>query len=103
LEVDLTVLTDIPKNIHLPEYSLIELSNNLKINTILSDDLTFRKYVITLKKIPVGTIGILIKAYTNKLLSKEDLKFVIKKLFDNSSLFLSDIFKDYILKKIDNI
>ncbi len=102
-DVSLSELKTLPKNIHLPEYSLIELSNKFKIKLILTDDLDFRNYITTLKITPVGTIGILIKAYTYKIISKEELKNYVYKLFDFSSLFLSDVFKEYILKKINDL
>jgi len=96
-------IKNLPKNIHMPEYSLIELSEKLNIKTILTDDLDFRNYITTLKITPVGTIGILIKAYTHKIISKVELTNIIKKIFIVSSLFLSDIFKDYILQKISDL
>ena len=72
-----------------------------KISTILTDDLELRKAVETCGLKPVGTVGVIINAYKTGLIGDaKTLDKVLNSLFDHSSLYISGIFKEFILEKV---
>lgn len=93
----------IPFKIHDPDKSVLILAKKYQISLILTDDLELRKAAEFSRIKVMGTVGILVKAFKKGVLSKNELFDNIDILFENSSLFTSRIFKDYvknIIKKL---
>lgn len=86
--------------IDIGEASAINLALQEKINLVFTDDLeardTAKKYGLD----PHGTIGLIIKAFRKKIISKETAIKKIKELEKRSSLFIT---KDLINKIIDEL
>ncbi|RJQ22201.1 MAG: hypothetical protein C4560_02745 [Nitrospiraceae bacterium] len=77
------------------------------ITTILTDDLELRKAIESSGFQPVGTIGIIIKAYKKKVVAdKKSLLQIIDALFEQSSLYVSPAFRKFtfdMVKKLREI
>lgn len=65
-------------------------------NPVLTDDLALRQRLESQQAIVVGTVGVLIRAYTTGFLKRSELENAIATLFTASSLHLSRAFRAYI-------
>lgn len=63
---------------------------------VLTDDLALRQRLERQQATVVGTVGVLIRAYTNGLLKRNELENAIDALFTASTLHLSRAFRAYI-------
>ncbi len=63
---------------------------------VLTDDLALRKHLEHEGITVVGTVGLLIRAYTVERLTRPELEGAIDKLFTQSTLYLSRAFRTYI-------
>jgi len=70
---------------------------------LLTDDLTLRRQLEQQGALVIGTIGILVKAYHNKLMNREELERAIDSLFEESTLYISRAFRSYIQKLLANL
>lgn len=70
---------------------------------VLTDDLTLRRQLEQQGALVIGTIGILVKAYHNGLMNREDLDGAIDSLFEESTLFISRAFRSYIRKLLTDL
>lgn len=70
---------------------------------VLTDDLTLRRQLEKQGALVIGTIGILVKAYHNGLLNREDLEGAINSLFEESTLYISRAFRSYIQKLLADL
>lgn len=93
---------------HLKDYrvdcsdlSTIVVAKEKRITTIITDDLELRKAIESYGLRPVGTIGVIMKAYKKGVIgNKKLLEQVIDMLFDQSSLYISPVFKGLVLDMI---
>jgi len=86
------------------DISTIAVANEKKIPLVLTDDLQLRKAIESYGLKPVGTIGVIIKAYRENIIgSKELLLKTINKLFEQSSLFISPAFKSFTLEMVKRL
>jgi len=67
---------------------------------ILTDDLALRKVLENEGFLVVGSVGILFRAYTEGRSDKAELIQAIKKLFTESSLYLSEGLKRRVMKRL---
>lgn len=82
------------------EKAAISLAINEKINTILLDERKARRIAKFYKLKPKGTIGILIEAWNNNEISKQELKELIQKLLKEGYRINETLILD-ILNKIE--
>lgn len=69
--------------------SVLALAHRMGAEIVFTDDLDLRDAVKSRKMIPVGTIGILLRAYREGQLSKRKLNGALDDLLDLSSLFIT--------------
>ncbi|MGA1871439.1 MAG: hypothetical protein ACMUJM_23160 [bacterium] len=93
----------IPFKIHEPDKSILILAKKYEGSLILSDDLELRRAAQFLNIEAMGTVGILVKAFKKGILSHQALFDNIDILFENSSLFTSKVFKDYVKNMIKKL
>lgn len=72
-----------------PDLSLLALSQKLKVQRILTDDLELRKAAEALGLETHGSLGIVLRAYKRKRLSLAETKSALADLFNISSLYVS--------------
>ena len=63
---------------------------------VLTDDLVLRRRLEDHQVLAIGSIGILIRAYTTGHLSRTDLENAVEALITTSSLHISPAFRKYI-------
>lgn len=79
------------------------LCQQVNASIILTDDLAVRKVSKSLQLIPVGSLGIIVKAYRQKLISYEDAEHYIEALYDVSSLYVTRAIVELAVEQISNI
>jgi predicted nucleic acid-binding protein len=77
------------KHLHAGERESLYLCVQSDISLILTDDLAVRDAAKTLNIIPVGSLGIVVRAYRFSLISLEMAKRYISNLYDVSTLFVT--------------
>lgn len=73
-------------DISIPDGSVITLSEYTGINLVQSDDLNVRDVFKSMGMQPVASIGILLRAYRERIISYDDTTKALKDLLDISSL-----------------
>tara|TARA_Y100000310_G_scaffold86973_1_gene83877 strand:+ start:13338 stop:13823 length:486 start_codon:yes stop_codon:yes gene_type:complete len=88
-------------NLDIGESSIIYLSKSLKIPIILTDDLYAREVSKSLDLKPIGTIGIILRNYREKLTTKEKTIQNLKQLHKNSTLFVTADLIKYAINEVN--
>lgn len=86
--------------LHLADLAVLVLLKRYTDATAITDDLELRKAIEATGCTVTGTVGILFRARKMGILSAEQLRSAIEKLFDDSSLYLSSAFKSSIISMI---
>lgn len=84
----------------LAESEAIALNMQEKIELFLTDDLEARTISKEFNLKPVGSIGILLRAFKEKILTKQELMLTLKKIED-SSLFITQKLVNQIISEIE--
>jgi predicted nucleic acid-binding protein len=87
-------------NLDMAESSGIFLSKSLKIPIFLTDDLEAREAAISLNLKPVGTIGVIIRCFRDKMISKHEAIIMLNEVYDKSSLFVTSQLIKYAIQEI---
>ena len=90
--------------IHLTDATVFILTQNTNFSLpVLTDDLALRRQLEKHNTLVIGSIGILIRAYHQKLINKIELDTAIDSLFNDSSLHLSQAFRVYVYKLLNEL
>jgi predicted nucleic acid-binding protein len=89
--------------LHRADVSVLVLVKRMADALALTDDLALRKAIESLGRVVVGSVGILIRGYREKRLSKDELHKGVDLLFNDSSLYLSRIFRDRVRKLVEEL
>ena len=72
-------------------------------SAVLTDDLELRKALEQSGHLVVGSIGILIRAYSDGKLTRVALEKGLSQILDDSSLYLSRAFRRHVLSLLDHL
>jgi len=70
---------------------------------VLTDDLALRGLLERYGSPVTGTVGILIRAYTTRSISRDEMETAFEALFEKSTLHLSPAFRTYIRKPLADL
>lgn len=86
--------------LELGESSAIWLCKSLNIPLLLTDDLNAREVAQALEIKPVGTLGIIMRGYREKIISQKEAIELLNKLHKESSLFITSELINYAIKEV---
>jgi predicted nucleic acid-binding protein len=89
------------KNLHSGERECLYLCNHMNVSILLTDDLAVRETAKRLSLVPVGSLGIVAKAYRLGLISKTEAERHITDLYDVSSLFVTRSIVEMAIEQIN--
>lgn len=89
--------------LHDPDLSTAALAQSIVPDVVLTDDLSLRKALESQGWTVVGTIGVIIRAYTTGRIPKSEMLDAVDHLLDNSSLYTSKAFRFYVRNRIEEI
>lgn len=87
-------------DLHSGEQECLLLCRQKNIDTLLTDDLAVRDAAKRLNLTPVGSMGIVIRAYRDKMISFQDAKRCIRDLHSVSSLFVTSAVADLAIEQL---
>jgi predicted nucleic acid-binding protein len=76
------------------------LCQHLQVSTLLTDDLSVREAAKQLSLTPVGSLGIVVRAYRVGHISLVDAKRYLNALYDTSSLFVTRVIVDLAIEQL---
>jgi predicted nucleic acid-binding protein len=76
------------------------LCQHLQVSTLLTDDLAVREVAKQLLLTPVGSVGIVVRAYRVRHLSLVDAEHYLNALYDTSSLFVTRVIVDLAIEQL---
>ena len=90
--------------LHLADAAVFIMAQNANFSRpVLTDDLALRRQLEARGTLVVGSVGILIRAYRQQLISKIKLENAIDALFYDSSLHLSLAFRAYVRQLLQEV
>lgn len=98
---DQIVLISKKYDLDVGESSIIWLCRFLNINILLTDDLNAREVAVSLNIKPVGTMGIILRCFREKIINKKEAMIIIDNIQKISSLFITRELVSYIIKEIE--
>ena len=82
------------------ERECLYLCRQISVRLILTDDLAVRDAANLLNIIPVGSLGIVVKAYKSEQISLSEAERIINALYDISSLFVTRAIVEIAIKEL---
>ncbi len=88
------------EKLHSGEMECLYLCKQLNLSILLTDDLAVRNAAKSLQITPVGSLGIVIKAYKNDKITLAEAECYINDLYDISSLFVTRTIVELVIKEL---
>jgi len=89
--------------LHKADLSTVALVERLRPNVVLTDDLQLRKALETQGHKVVGSVGVMVRAFSCGIINKAELQTAIDELLDGSSLYTSKAFRKHVHDLLDSI
>jgi predicted nucleic acid-binding protein len=89
--------------LHKADLSTVALAEKMKPNFVLTDDLQLRKALETQGHKVVGSVGVVVRAFTFGIIDKAELQTIIDELLDGSSLYTSRSFRRHVYDILNDI
>ena len=99
---DQTVLLAEKYDLDIGESSIIYLCKKLRISLMLTDDLDARAIAIHLDLKPMGTLGVVMRAYRDNIINQKEAIDILNGIYKTSSLFVTKELIDYAAGEIKN-
>ena len=90
-------------NLHTADLSIAALAERLKPDVVLTDDLQLRKALEVHGHKVVGSVGVVVRAFTHGIISRTELGTAIDELLDGSSLYTSRAFRKHVHDVLSSI
>ncbi len=90
------------KDLHSGECECLYLSKQIDVPILLTDDLAVREAAKRLKLVPVGSLGIVARAYHLGKISIADAQHHILNLYEVSSLFVTRVIVEMAIDQLQN-
>ena len=90
------------RDLHSGEWECLYLCRQIGVPTLLTDDLAVRGEAKRLKLVPVGSLGIVTKAYRLGKISMADAQHHILNLYEMSSLFVTKVIVEMAIEQLQN-
>jgi predicted nucleic acid-binding protein len=87
-------------DLHAGECQCLYLCQQLPVSLILTDDLAVRDVSKRLALTPIGSLGIVVRAYRQSLITLADAELAISQLYDVSSLFVTRAIVDLAIEQL---
>lgn len=88
------------ESLHAGECECLYICLQENVPLILTDDLAARKSAKQMKFTPVGSLGIIIKAYQQKTINLEEAEYLLLQLYDVSSLYVTRAIVDLAIEQL---
>jgi len=90
------------KELHAGECECLCLCQKINVPILLTDDLAVREVTKRLGLIPVGSLGIVVRAYCAGQISLGEAQHYVAALYDVSSLFVTRTIVDLAIEQLNN-
>ncbi len=91
------------EKLHAGERECLYVCKQEKVSIILTDDLAVRDAARSMEITPVGSLGIVVRAYSSGILSLEEAKHTIYNLQTISSLFVTKAIVEKAIEQLGNL
>jgi len=99
-----TVIRDLAPQIQPADAQVFSLARASQFRTlVLTDDLALRRLLESHGGLVAGTVGILIRAYAARSISRNEMETVFEALFDQSTLHLGRAFRAYLSRLLSEL
>ena len=85
------------------DIATIVLAKQLTPALVLTDDLTLRRTLESFGLTPMGSVGLVLRAYATNRLTRSQLQQAIDGLFVQSTLYLSPVFKTFVQREVEQL
>ncbi len=90
-------------SLHTADLSVAVLADRLKPDAVLSDDLQLRKAMETQGYKVVGSVGVIVRAFSDGVINKVETRAAVEELLEGSSLHTSRAFRLRVYDLLDSL
>ncbi len=102
-EVDRFILDNCLDDLHAGERQCLYLCQQIQVPLILTDDLAVRDAAKQLQLTPVGSLGIVVRAYRQGLITLTEAELAITQLYDVSSLYVTPAIVELAIEQLHQL